>query len=621
VAGNGCDGDEGAAARVGARRRSRSCTQFADGGFDAVLDKGALDALMGEPGTESERQGGALLAECCRVLAPGGSVVIVSLLQEHVAALLLRTFRAGWALSIAQVPASPDMFVSPLQPFLVTARKAAEPPCTASPPAAVQLRSLPGVTVNAEQARCVRALVARENAGRAAPAGALPPSATASATVGDPYIALHPGRSLTQSLAGRRFSATVVDAVADGSSETPASGPRPPQREAAVFLVPQGREHEWLFGSDPGRLHLASSCGVRRLVVISLGRGCAFGSSEAVQSELSPLVLPLLPAASRAAPRGAVPILSTAEGLGERRQVASVESPLSGTLLVEDVTFPAEDGDGDGSGSVTLRRLIFAAQPNLIQSEARMRFDGGAAAADHSHLSCEYQAAIVAGLAVAAPALMAARLGDDCASPRPRVCVIGLGGGGLPCFLATHFAVHVTAVELDPAVAQLAADTFGFSPGPALALHVGDGLAYVASLPPASLDALVVDAGSNDASLAMSCPPPAFLERPFLAAAAAALRPGGCLAVNCVARGSDSFALARGALRAVFPVVLAADSMADDVNQVYFARAEAPAVYGAEAASALRAARTRGWDPETNIEELVLGVREIRDDGLAGELD
>ena len=69
--------------------------------------------------------------------------------------------------------------------------------------------------------------------------------------------------------------------------------------------------------------------------------------------------------------------------------------------------------------------------------------------------------------------------------------------------------------------------------------RVDDGLAAVASLAresPGALDYLIVDAGADDASLAMSCPPAPFLEAGFLGAAAAALRRDGLLAVNCVAR-------------------------------------------------------------------------------------
>ena len=81
---------------------------------------------------------------------------------------------------------------------------------------------------------------------------------------------------------------------------------------------------------------------------------------------------------------------------------------------------------------------------------------------------------------------------------------------------------------------------------------VGDGLvalAAAAESDPGSLDVVVVDAGSGDASLAMSCPPAAFLEQPFLRNACTALRPGGLLAVNCVTRLDATFLRAAQAIQ------------------------------------------------------------------------
>ena len=89
--------------------------------------------------------------------------------------------------------------------------------------------------------------------------------------------------------------------------------------------------------------------------------------------------------------------------------------------------------------------------------------------------------------------------------------------------------------------------------------RVADGLAAVAELAresPGSVDCVVVDAGADDAALAMSCPPPAFLGQGFLGSAAAALRPGGLLAVNCVARSRAPLEAAARALQARFGLTL-----------------------------------------------------------------
>ena len=75
-------------------------------------------------------------------------------------------------------------------------------------------------------------------------------------------------------------------------------------------------------------------------------------------------------------------------------------------------------------------------------------------------------------------------------------------------------------------------------------VRVGDGLAAIAetaSQQPGSLDCLIVDAGSNDATLSMSCPPAPFLDPPFLDDAHRSLKERGVLVVNCVTRSQAAF--------------------------------------------------------------------------------
>ena len=45
---------------------------YDDGSFDAVVDKGTLDALMSEDTVEVRNSGTAMLREVARVLKPGG---------------------------------------------------------------------------------------------------------------------------------------------------------------------------------------------------------------------------------------------------------------------------------------------------------------------------------------------------------------------------------------------------------------------------------------------------------------------------------------------------------------------------------------------------------------------
>lgn len=61
--------------------------------------------------------------------------------------------------------------------------------------------------------------------------------------------------------------------------------------------VPQGSETAWLYSSSEGRKQLAASANFRRLVVVTMHRSQEYTDMQAVQSELSPMVMDLAPPA------------------------------------------------------------------------------------------------------------------------------------------------------------------------------------------------------------------------------------------------------------------------------------------------------------------------------------
>ena len=61
------------------------------------------------------------------------------------------------------------------------------------------------------------------------------------------------------------------------------------------FLVPQGSETAWLYSSSEGRRQLAASANFRRLVIVAMHRNQEYTDMQAVQSELSPMVMDLAP--------------------------------------------------------------------------------------------------------------------------------------------------------------------------------------------------------------------------------------------------------------------------------------------------------------------------------------
>lgn len=62
-----------------------------------------------------------------------------------------------------------------------------------------------------------------------------------------------------------------------------------------LLLVPQGSETAWLYSSTEGRKQLAASANFRRLIIVAMHRNQEYTDMQAVQSELSPMVMDLAP--------------------------------------------------------------------------------------------------------------------------------------------------------------------------------------------------------------------------------------------------------------------------------------------------------------------------------------
>ena len=586
-------------------------TTFPDASFDLVLDKGGLDALH----SDADDDGGcgdaaakAMLACALRVTAHGGSYVCVTLAQPHVLACALAAFRTrDWTITLDAPPPPPDMAAAPLQPVVVVATRRERGSDTATPlPPVVSLVKHALAAPNADQLDGVAGVVAAENEARArgerVPPACAPPASPTDDN--DPFASLAPGHTtrltLPRGAATPCYDVSIVDA--------PSPPPGPPT--AAVFVVPLGRDHEWLFASEEGVATMAAQVGAGRVIIVRLCRSADHGSLAAVRAALSPHMAPLTPSTLRGVV-GAVPIVTVGEGIGCRTRVATLASQTAGCdILIEDVSPPPDAP----KGVVGLRRLVFGGAVGLVQSEAvlvkeeapgprRSGRGGGRAGgctapppppkpvvALADHLPVAYHSAVLAHLALAGVCVQRGGGSAD-NDTKPSVAVIGLGGGGLPAALSTHTGLAVTTVELDPIVVDVARSHFGFGGD----VTTGDGTTFIAASQPASLAAIIVDAGGGDGGGAMTCPPPAFAEREFVSAARAALTESGVLIINVVARSPAPVAALIDTLKAEFECVLEID-VPDDVNRVLAATQVKidPAPGAAVAARLPRALRKAG---------------------------
>jgi SAM-dependent methyltransferase len=335
------------------------------------------------------------------------------------------------------------------------------------------------------------------------------------------------------------------------------------QTPCACFVVPRGREHEFVFSSDEGLKQVAESAKCARLLVVNLDpqrAGHSYGDVRAVQRELEPLIKDLAPPGA-----GTVPVMTAGNDLGRRDVVATGAMDSGDAYVVEQVL----------DGSRTLRRLLFRSNPRSIQTEVAIskikppKTSNGKKKkskaktqwrVDGADVRSAYHRAILAAVASS--------------STSEDIVLVGLGGGALATALqALVPSVKIRVVELDGAVVDVAERWFGFSRA-GVDVTVGDGLAAFDDVSEA--DVVVIDVDAKDASLGMSCPPAAFLEPAYLQKVKRTLRPGGVCVVNIVARSEKSFSRAMVDLRAVFDDIRICDPTDDDVNRVCVARMGSP---------------------------------------------
>lgn len=528
---------------------------FPDAHFQVALDKGTLDAILTDDEEVTLSKVDRMFAEISRVLQVGGRYLCVSLAQAHVLKKAVEYFsQEGWVVRVHEVATSGDkqQFVLPVFVYVMT-----------------KFRKIPGSALQILEMcpeeqdkplrlesteRLVEAVKDRQHY-------ALLCSQLSKAPCGE-QLSL----DLCDKGSGRpRYTLHVVD--------SPAVKPSRDNR-FAIFIIPQGRETEWLFGTEEGRRQLAASAGFGRLVTVALHREQRYEGMASIQAELSGKVMELAPPGLPA--RQQVPFLSVGGDIGVRTVRHCDTSPLSGEFVVEDVK---------GDDACYFRRLVFLSNRNVVQSEARLlapapppgqkkrrkdkKKPGPAEppmAIDKSYLCCEHHKAMVAGLCL---------LGSS--DPLPgtpiAVLVVGLGGGSLPLFVHDYFPqAHVAVVEIDPSMLEVATRWFGFSQGDRMQVHIADGLDHVAKLAAeasAQYDAIMFDVDSKDLTVGMSCPPPAFVEKPFLEKVKTILKPEGVFVLNLVCRDARLKESVLAILREVFPL-LYARRIDGEVNEILF---------------------------------------------------
>ncbi|XP_047443253.1 eEF1A lysine and N-terminal methyltransferase [Mugil cephalus] len=532
-------------------------TPYEDCSYQAVLDKGTLDAMASEEEGALARN---MLTEVSRVLCVGGRYVCVTLAQEEVIKLAVEHFvQLGWAVRLhclqEERGKEEDSFALPV--FVLVCTKFRQPM-----PMPILEMCLGEDGAPVRHAQVVELLSAvREHQSYSVLRKRLRTSTDASSNLS--LTLCHAKTGLP------RYTLTVQDC--------PPGTKVPRSNQFAIFIVPQGSETAWLYSSSEGRRQLAASANFRRLVIVAMHRNQEYTDMQSVQSELSPMVMDLAPPGMPVNQQ--VPFLSVGGDLGWREEVASGVSQLSGQYIVENVK--GEDGE-------LYRRLVFLSNAALIQSESRLvalsaassqkkknKRKSKAAAApvtpsnsltvDSGFLCCSHHEVMVAGLTMVG-------VGTPQNKDVPlSVLLVGLGGGGLPQFLRDFVPnVTVEVVELDPVVLEVAQQWFGFQPDDRLIVTLGDGLERICALEKEGgrlFDVIMFDVDNKDSTLGMSCPPAAFVETPILQKVCSLLTPRGLFILNLACRDPALRKTVLERVSGVFPTILSR-KIEEEINEV-----------------------------------------------------
>lgn len=351
---------------------------------------------------------------------------------------------------------------------------------------------------------------------------------------------------------GCRYEVTVVDDTNNHNSTY------------AVMVVPHGREADWLFATDKGRLKLVQQTGYQRLAVVTLCRGQKYKDIEAIKAELNNFVMHFAPKKVVESNK-MTQYLSVAESIGSRWLLERGHSLMSGEFVVEDV-------DTDPPGRALSRRFVFLKSPRILQTEALVyppQKDTGCSGStenwivDTRTLVSDYHKTMLSAVALSGMGEGGSETVKDVLTAgdgKFRTLILGLGGGSLAMNLYEFFPqMQLVGVDLDGAVVMAGKRWFGLVEDSRLVCHVADGIKFLQQAKERDeiFDVIAIDVSSAETeNPELLTPPEAFLEETSLRLIKDCLEDRGCLAVNLIPRSCEASESAKARLTVYFPTIL-----------------------------------------------------------------
>ncbi|CAK9821314.1 eEF1A lysine and N-terminal methyltransferase homolog [Anthophora retusa] len=505
---------------------------YSDDSFSVVLDKGTLDALMPDTKEGTKSTIDKYFKEITRVLRNGGRYICISLLQEHILRELVSYFPSnGFIFRIVRCyevevktqieeGSSIPVFVVIATKFTNLPQTILEVVLTDGPPKRLSSADdIISVILSVQQS----ALICNSLQKRSV------------ADIGEISLDLHRPDDKHP-----RYTIYVLDQPRIRGTKS-----------YAAFIVPQGKETDWLFSTKEGRQQVLKSAQRDRLAIVTLCREHKFESWDAIKTELEDCILNLAP--EGLSKKNDIPFLSLGSDVGVRRTCYEGKSDLSGPFVVEEI-------ERDGT---EFRRLIFLDNPYVVQSEARLiaksRRGKIKKMIDPGFLACDHHLYMSIGVCSAISS-------KEC----DEIMIIGLGGGNLCTFLYNCFPeLKIVAVEIDKTMLKVATDYFGLILDNRMKVEIADGIQFIkeSAENEKKYKAILFDVDSKDTTVGISCPPKQFLEMSVIKSVAKCLTDDGIYILNLVSRDQNIKKEVKSDLRSIFKSI-ACYSVQDEVNEV-----------------------------------------------------
>ncbi|KAL8027142.1 hypothetical protein ABFX02_14G076000 [Erythranthe guttata] len=586
---------------------------FGDKTFDAIIDKGGLDALMvPELGCTPGNQ---YISKVKRILTHRRKYICLTLGESHVpdifsSDLLFSMFRFGWKMSLYTISNEPSSENRNLRTtFMVVVEK----DNGVSVPMISSFMDKYSVESHGTQAHGFYKAFEREQKFR-----------SELYTLKDLNLGnltdFEPGRTVKLILGdkGPRFYKGILVDAEEQSATIP--------NQFAVFVVPSTRVDDWFFSSEEGLMRFAAYLKAARSLIILLDSSNFYASMELIEMDLTHLVRKLV--LGCCGYEFQITFMTANEVLKDQVIVHQVTSGLTGTIVVDEVVYLKDQGRNDDDDlnckieDVVFRRLTFErthrvvqskallsseAKENKMQSEALLsseveekkvqtpsktkkkgqkrkpgsssgRASSDEGKVDHNYLAHTYHNIIISGLMLISPRLK----GSSSTGAMVETVIIGLGAGLLPMFMKNWLpTLNIEVVEVDPVVLDVAQKYFGFTEDGRLRVRIADGLQFVREKADSEaegesscskLDILIVDVNSPELSSGLTCPSADFVEESFLQNAKNSLSEEGLFVINVVLDSPTVKVAIHSSLKKVFgKSLLFLQLLEHDSHEVIFA--------------------------------------------------